>query len=354
MRTSLLVASADRGGVRQAEQGADTQMRGQFSLSVLHNPTAGDRQVDAATLRESLAVDGVRLRYASLRGSAWQEAIDEHPDLVVVAGGDGAVRKVAIALIDRGMAGSVPLRILPFGTANNFARSVGIFGSAEESLGDLAAALREDPAAMHERRCDMLSVRRGDMRELALESVGCGLLAGVLHHVAHSDDDDADEELMVGALAWREVAAAAKPIHCRLSVDGELVGDRVLFGAAINSRSIGPTLAFDADASPSDGEFEMVIVTDDHREAFLAFLDEVITALNAGQLPPPAAPGAVKVVRGTRATISAAERNCHLDDSLLAKSALRLGGRDAGARDATSDAELHVGLLPGGLRIRVP
>src|SRR5690242_6478542 len=49
-------------------------------------------------------------------------ALKAPADLIAVAGGDGTVRKVATRLIGR----RLPLTILPCGTANNIAKSLGI------------------------------------------------------------------------------------------------------------------------------------------------------------------------------------------------------------------------------------
>jgi diacylglycerol kinase (ATP) len=54
----------------------------------------------------------------------WRAAIMPHHDLVVAAGGDGTVRRVASALVGQ----PTPMAILPMGTANNIATSFGLAG----------------------------------------------------------------------------------------------------------------------------------------------------------------------------------------------------------------------------------
>src|SRR6266436_32025 len=46
-----------------------------------------------------------------------RQALENRPDLVVVAGGDGTVRRVASELVGR----DIPLAIIPLGTFNNLA-----------------------------------------------------------------------------------------------------------------------------------------------------------------------------------------------------------------------------------------
>lgn len=59
-------------------------------------------------------------------------------ELVVAGGGDGTVRDVVQAVMDAGAAGAATLAILPLGTANNVARSLGIPSFRQE--GDRAVA----------------------------------------------------------------------------------------------------------------------------------------------------------------------------------------------------------------------
>ena len=51
-----------------------------------------------------------------------REALDKKPDLVVVAGGDGTIRPIASELDGT----NIPLAIIPVGTFNNLALSLGL------------------------------------------------------------------------------------------------------------------------------------------------------------------------------------------------------------------------------------
>jgi len=77
-----------------------------------------------------LANAGHHAIYESTRKSDYKKALKKPTDLVLAAGGDGTVGKVAHELIDSG----IPLSVLPLGTANNLARSLGFIGSPEEII----------------------------------------------------------------------------------------------------------------------------------------------------------------------------------------------------------------------------
>ena len=71
---------------------------------------------------------GLPTTYQSIKDKDFKAALGENWDLVLVAGGDGTVAKVARCLVDRDIAHRIPIAILPVGTANNIARSLGIEG----------------------------------------------------------------------------------------------------------------------------------------------------------------------------------------------------------------------------------
>ncbi|MDO3378993.1 diacylglycerol/lipid kinase family protein [Geoalkalibacter halelectricus] len=98
------------------------------NIIVIANPTAGRRgpqrieQAVTALRRRGACVD---LWYTQRRGDGLdlcRQAIERRPDAVVAAGGDGTINEVI-----NGLAGSdIPLGILPLGTANVFAREIGL------------------------------------------------------------------------------------------------------------------------------------------------------------------------------------------------------------------------------------
>jgi diacylglycerol kinase (ATP) len=80
-----------------------------------------------ASIRERLsasvpALEGHGVETEELTPEKVRQALANRPDLVVVAGGDGTVRRVASEMVGR----DIPLAIIPVGTFNNLALSLGL------------------------------------------------------------------------------------------------------------------------------------------------------------------------------------------------------------------------------------
>jgi hypothetical protein len=87
---------------------------------LFHNPHVGSGDHSKKDMLEILS--GFRVTYCSTKGPDFKAMLKETADMVVVAGGDGTVRKVITGIVDR----AIPIAILPLGTANNLATSLGI------------------------------------------------------------------------------------------------------------------------------------------------------------------------------------------------------------------------------------
>src|SRR5215217_7669308 len=97
--------------------------------TLIHNPQAGDESHERDHLVTLIRGAGYEVVYRSSKED-FGTALKDPGDLVVVAGGDGTVRKVAMHTIDCG----VPIALLPMGTANNISKSLGISGTPEELI----------------------------------------------------------------------------------------------------------------------------------------------------------------------------------------------------------------------------
>ena len=232
-------------------------------ITLIHNPRAG-RQSDAAAseLRRFLSDSGHEVRYQSTKEEGWKTALDEPADLVIVAGGDGTVARVTRRMVGRG----VPLALLPAGTANNIARSLGVLERPLEEL------VRRPQDA---RRVKLdVGVAAGPWGErYFVEGVGAGLFANLLGSPAGDTLKTHDAPVENGLRRLREVAVHCEPVEIAASLDGRDISGRYLLMEALSLPYVGPNLHLAHDSQPGDGDLHVVLVTDVERDRLVHYLE---------------------------------------------------------------------------------
>ena len=189
----------------------------------------------------------------------------EQADLVVIAGGDGTVAEVICKL----PCGHQLISIVPSGTANNIARSLG--------LGDRAVALAAI-AGTARRELDLACAKWAGHSRIFIEGLGFGSLVRMLEAGSGAEGS---EKIAQGREALRRAASAAKPIENMIVLDGEALSGEWLIAEFLNVAISGPNLPLAPGSDPGDGTFDLVLLSPERREEFCAW----ITAPEAE--PPP-------------------------------------------------------------------
>src|SRR5437868_10696289 len=146
-------------------------------IILMHNPEAGRGQHKKKELMGALDEAAHEVIYQSTKESDWKKSLTKPADLVLVAGGDGTVGKVARRLIASG----VPLSVLPLGTANNLARSLGFVLSPEEIIARLKGGRKH---------AFDVGVARGTWgTRYFFEGAGAGLLADYVRAAKREDKE---------------------------------------------------------------------------------------------------------------------------------------------------------------------
>jgi diacylglycerol kinase family enzyme len=281
----------------------------------MHSQKSG-RRLSHETLRDALVRQGHELvRIVVDRTQALQLA--DHPaELVVAAGGDGTVSAAARAIVGR----DVPLAVLPLGTANNFAFSIGAVGSID----DLARRWHAAPR----RPLDLGVVRGAWGTQHFIEGVGGGLVAAAIASMTARPGprgEPAPWQLKRALRRYADILSRQRARRWELTVDGRPRTGDYLLVEILNARAVGPNLDLAPGASVSDGTLTLVTVGEGDRGALAA----CIADLGAG--------------RDARLSLPTEEVRCvelrgsyqmHLDDELVSDP---LGGG------------LSIGIEPGAL-----
>jgi lipid kinase YegS len=128
------------------------------SLLILNGKSAGNDLLRQAI--QVLREDGARIhvRVTWEKGDAARyinEALGLGVNTIISGGGDGTINEIASALIDLNPANRPVMGILPLGTANDFATSVGIPEDLEKALqlAILGKATAVDIAQVNDKTC---------------------------------------------------------------------------------------------------------------------------------------------------------------------------------------------------------
>jgi diacylglycerol kinase (ATP) len=258
-----------------------------------HNPTAGPGNHSKKELLAALELAGVEASYCSTKGDDFPEMLDQPAELIISAGGDGTVAKVIKNLPDRG----VPVAILPLGTANNIARSLGIAGSPHE----LAEGWRFD----HWQPFDIGLARGPWGRQYFVEGVGLGSLARIVKKANGKLAGAA--KLVAGRRALRETLAEAEPIDADVIIDGVPLPEEATLAVEIVITSYtGPGLPMAPAVTPGDGMLGIIAIGSDQREAMISWIET-----------PHRDPMPVAVLRGRKVECTWNGAPLRLDDDVI-------------------------------------
>jgi diacylglycerol kinase family enzyme len=218
-----------------------------------------------------------------------------------VAGGDGTVGKVARRLIGS----RTPIAVLPTGTANNIAKTLGI---ASRKLPDLIkgwttarcvnfdAGLAEGPWGS----------------EYFIEGFGLGLFAEAMSQLDEENEDLADSgestQIINSVLnILKKQLQEHEPKKITVRLDGEdLSGDYVVL-EALNICSIGPNLNLAPEADFNDGFLDVVLVPKRERAQLGKYLADIIKNKRARPNLP--------IRRGQHLQIEWESSPVHIDDT---------------------------------------
>jgi YegS/Rv2252/BmrU family lipid kinase len=172
-------------------------------------------------------------------------AADDGAERIVVAGGDGTVCEAAEGLAASG--GRCELAVLPLGTGNDGARTLGI-----PTDPDQAAVVATTGVA---RTVDLIRV--GD--RLVVNAIGIGLTADINQRAARI-------KLVRGIAVYLGTAAVSlfkfQAPRVRIVVDGRVIDSTMTILAVHNGPTTGGGFALTPDAVPDDGLLDATLVPD--------------------------------------------------------------------------------------------
>jgi diacylglycerol kinase (ATP) len=241
-----------------------------MKVTLIHNSKAGDDNHPSKDVLLSLIEQsGYEVNYQSAKHDNWVAALENPGDLVVAAGGDGTVGQVAQRLVGQ----DIPMAVLPLGTANNIAKTLGLMDIPLEQL-------VEGWATAQRIKFDSAIASGAWGKTQLIESLGMGLFARTMSKVDNSGDlkhsATAKDELTTVLDLLKQRVAKCPARSLTLSLDGQDISGEYVLLEVMNIQYVGPNLHLASNASPNDGLLTVVLVREDEQNKITNYLTDCL------------------------------------------------------------------------------
>ena len=275
------------------------------TIKLIYNPNAGDGNYDTKELTKIIEGKGLKYHLTSIKKEGWKE-IEEDTDIVAVAGGDGAVRKVCKMLLKRtGLEKRLPLAVIPLGTANNIGNSLGLMKPEEELVDSW------DTGDVKTIDIGIVS-GHGNESLFFLEGFGFGIFPNLMNEMTKVDESEketAEDSLSKAMEVLLETVKNYEARKCELVIDDTDHSGKFLLVEIMNMPSIGPNLAINPLADPGDGELEIIVIPEDQRDRLVKYVTEKMKGNDPAF--------AFSTLKGKDIAITWDGKHAHVDDEII-------------------------------------
>lgn len=244
---------------------------------LLHNPEAGDGYFGKKELIALIQAAGFGCSYSSTKKEGWEKIGSKDTDFIILAGGDGTVRRVSATLLNRKLLErKLPIALLPFGTANNIAKTLGIINVPTEKI-------VESWNDKHIKKFDIGRIYGLSKNKFFLESFGVGIFPDLIHEMDNkqelSDVDTPEKSLARALEVLHNLVMDAEAKFCRIKIDDREYKGNFLLVEIMNTTSIGPKLNLAPLADPGDGWFDVVLIDEKQREQLADYVEKKLQGI---------------------------------------------------------------------------
>ncbi|MDR9457989.1 MAG: diacylglycerol kinase family protein [Salegentibacter sp.] len=274
---------------------------------IIHNPTAGNAAHSKEEIIELIENEGFTTKYVSTDDKDWESFSKNEMNVIFLAGGDGTIRKLASSLIEKKMCDlHIPIYLLPMGTANNIATSIGIFKKL-----NTASSKKEDE--IQKFTCGKLKGINDE--NFFLEGAGFGVFPELIRQMKDTgkDDETSDEKLKRTLKVLLEIVKNYKAQKANIKADGLKIKGTFLLVELMNIKYIGPNLEFAPNANVGDDFLDLVLIPEEKRKAFVEYVESLINGTSKFQ----DIGNFIKVLRVQKLKIKWKGSKLHVDDILI-------------------------------------
>ncbi|HTE30722.1 MAG TPA: diacylglycerol kinase family protein [Chryseolinea sp.] len=274
-------------------------------IKVFHNPTAGEAEHSKEKLVRKIKAAGFDCSYSSTKRPINEKRIPAKTDIIAIAGGDGTIRRLAEYFCTENiLTKRPPIGLLPWGTANNIATTLGVTGTPEEIM--------ERWKVGEAQNFDIGKIHGLKENHFFLEGFGFGVFPRLIKKMRDrkSKTNDSETELHIALKILHEIIENYKPKECHIVIDDVEYTGKFLLVEVMNIRSIGPNLNISPTGHSGDGEFEVILISETERDALAQY---VLDRLEHGK----ETPFFYTAIKAKKLKVSWAGKLIHVDDSLI-------------------------------------
>ena len=295
------------------------------SAQLFHNPAAGEGDHSKKGLLEIIEKAGFNCSYSSTKEDGWEKMKEDKIDFVIVAGGDGTVRKVAEELLAKKVLDKkFPIALIPSGTANNIGHTLQL----PKDVDAIVARWQNEKLLQF----DVGKITNLKGAKFFLEGLGYGVFPELIKAMKkRSKQEETPElELQKALSLLHDIVLFYKGKAARVVIDDKEYIDHYLLIEVMNIKSVGPNLDLAPGADPGDGELEVILIPESQREKLARYVhchlmdDEEDISF--------------KSIKGKKISIEWQGHFCHADDQLI---------------EISKEEEISIELLEGALQFMV-
>jgi len=195
----------------------------------------------------------------------------------------------------------LPLALLPLGTANNIAKTLGISGHAETIVKSWV-----NPKVLP---FDVAKIDGIKGASFFLEGFGYGLFPKLIREMEKQEEhkiNTREKSLRTALDVLHDLVNTYEAKKCRIMIDDVDYSGRFLLVEIMNIQSIGPNLNLAPMAHPGDGELEVVLIHESERAAFASYV--------MGKIKGSETPSSFNILKAKKLQIMWGGNHLHVDD----------------------------------------
>ena len=270
-------------------------------IQIIHNPNAGAADHSKEEIINKVPEKGNKIKYISTDDEDWEKFLENKPELIYVAGGDGTFHKVAGLLLEKAPNAQIPIKILAFGTANNIAKTINFSKGFSKN------------------KSENIKFSTGIIKGISeekyfFESIGFGVFP---HHLkkmnSYSEIPSPKNSILNTLKLFHSHCSDFKAKKARVKVNGLTIKGSFLLIELMNIKFVGPNLPLTTEGNPADNFLELVIIPKMKRKEFSRY----ISHLEKGEFSEALLLASAIILRTNKVKIKWKGNLLHVDDNLI-------------------------------------